>query len=126
MLSYPDFLNRIINDGIEAVRIDYADDKNRMEGSIAGFEACRGLDPIQLGELFRRASANMSEAMYEARDSEDHAKYWWHRCYQAEVEWVCNVVSSMLLNENLPPILHHLPTVRGMQKAAEILGVADH
>jgi hypothetical protein len=42
MMTYNDFLNQIIEDGIIAAKEDYAgpQDKNRLEGSIAGFEAC--------------------------------------------------------------------------------------
>jgi len=134
MMSYNQFLTRVIDEGIEAVKIDYADAENKREGSIAGFEACRGLDPTQLGDLFFTASKNMTDY---ARDHIELDRiihdngftmvqdYWWYRCYQSEVEWVCNVVSAMLQNEGTEPILSHLPTARGVFKAAEILGVKE-
>ena len=37
--------------------------------------------------------------------------YWYARCFALEVEWVCNVVSAMLMNEGRPTIV--TPTARG-------------
>ena len=47
--------------------------------------------------------------------------FWYYRCYQAEVEWVCNVVSAVLVNEGGKSLFAHLPTARGWIKANEIL-----
>ncbi len=63
----------------------------------------------------------MNIAFHERKDN-----YWWFRCYQAEVEWVCNVVSAMLMNEgHITPLLSWLPTANGYIKVASIIGVAQ-
>ncbi len=119
-MEYKEFLERIILDGMEAVKRDYAGDvqKNKREGALAGFEACMGLEPLELVDMFHTATKYMTNAMRDTKDS-----YWYFRCYQMEVEWVINVVSAMLLNQGAPALLSHLPTSRGLFKAAEILGV---
>ena len=45
--------------------------------------------------------------------------YWRVRCREAEIEWVCNVVSAMLVNEKKSPIIP--PTARGTITAGKIL-----
>lgn len=113
-----EFLTRVIDDGIEAATRDYDGENHRQkrEGSIAGFEACRGLEPNSLRELLRRASEQTSNARVF-----DRQKYWWYRCFELEVEWVCNVVSAALMNSGEPVII--TPTARGIIQAAKILGV---
>jgi len=112
-------IKRICDDGIEAVKLDYArpDQDDKRRGSIAGFEACRGLTPNGLAELLNAAH----DATEDARHREA-ADYWWFRCHELEVEWTCNVMSAALANMGLPVIIQ--PTCRGAMKAAEILGVA--
>jgi hypothetical protein len=122
-MNYNEFLNRVIEEGIEAVKTDYIkpEDKNCLDGSIAGFEACRDKLPDQLVEIWQKASDDMNDAFHEQEDN-----YWWFRCYEAEVEWVCNVVTAMLMNEGqTTPLLSWLPTANGMMKAASIIGVAQ-
>lgn len=88
----------------------------KLRGSVAGFEACRGQSLDGLRDVLEAAKTATRDAY--AREADD---YWWFRCYQLEVEWVCNVVSCVLMNEGLPTIVH--PTARGMMTAAEIVGV---
>ena len=114
-MNYNRFLDRVVSDGIQAARHDYEDGGDKLNGSIAGFEACRGESPIGLAALLDAAST----ATRDARGREA-ADYWWFRCYELEVEWVCNCVSAMLHNEGLPTIVN--PTYRGAMKAAEVLG----
>ncbi len=115
-MEYGAFLARIINDGIAAASEDYKDDEEKREGAVGGFLACRGLQPGELAELLREANQAASTAMME-----DSPRYWRLRCYALEVEWVCNCVSAVLMNEKQPVIVQ--PTCRGVMKAAEILGV---
>jgi len=119
-MDYNQFLRRIIDEGIAAVTADYTEesDKDRLEGSIAGFNACRDKLPEQLVEIWTKASADVNEAF-----GDREKKYWWLRCFQLEVEWVINVVSAMLINEGQKPLLAWLPTANGGMKAASILGV---
>lgn len=118
-MRYQEFLDAIINDGIEAVRLDYIrpDQKQKRDGSMQGFEECRDLDPKKLGNLLGEA-----RTMTISKYRDEAADYWYWRCREAEIEWVCNVVSASLINQGQLPIC--LCTARGMMKAAEILGTA--
>jgi hypothetical protein len=69
-----------------------------------------------LAELLEAAR----HASQDARDRQDD-KYWFYRCYEAEVEWVCNCVSVILHNHGMPVIIH--PTSRAYLHMATILGV---
>ena len=121
-LSYDAFLTRIIDDGIAAAEKDYALDQNKREGSVAGFEVCRGKTPEQLAAILRNASARTTEAAVTARENGGWMEnYWRIRCFEIEIEWVANVVSAMLQNEGKPVIVP--PTCRGVMKVAEILEV---
>jgi len=117
VVDYATFLERIINEGIEAAKESYKKDALKRDGAIEGFEACRGLEPKQLLELLGDARAMTQEAFNDQSDD-----YWRIRCREAEIEWVCNVVSAMLHNQGIKPIVP--PTARGMMKAASILNAA--
>jgi hypothetical protein len=115
-MEYLKFLERIINDGIEAARKDYANAPDELKGAVAGFEACRGKQPAELAALHLEAQSRTREAFRLRVEN-----YWEIRCYDAEIEWVCNCVSAVMLNQGLPVIVN--PTARGMMKAAEVVGV---
>lgn len=122
MIDYALFLEKIIDDGIAAAKEDYEQrpepgktkTQEMLSGSVAGFEACRNKMPKQLVEIYNEASEYANAAFCEHSE-----KYWWFNCYKLEVEWVINVVSAGLGFE----LLSHLPTYRGVMKAANILGV---
>lgn len=120
-MDFFEFLTAVIEKGITAARRDYTrpDQEQKLNGSIAGFEACRGKNPLELKDLLDAAGISVSDAYR----GDDKAQYWWYRCYQAEVEWVCNVISAALYNQGLPVII--TPTCRGMITASEIVGVKD-
>jgi len=111
------FLDRIIDDGIIAATADYNDakDKSRLSGSIKGFEACRDKTTDQLIAAWREANESLRSKM----DADNLDDYWYWNCYQMEIEWVLNCL-SVAINK---PLLGHLPTARGVMKAAEVLGV---
>jgi hypothetical protein len=117
-MNYEEALNKIINDGIEAAKQSYAKpgDELKLNGAIAGFEACRGLSPTSIGELMKKAFKT-AEVCAVVQDPE----YWYWRCRALEIQWVANVISAILDAQRLPVIVH--PTVRGVKKAAEIIGV---
>lgn len=119
------FLDRVVGDGIAAAQRDYAKprDERKLAGSVAGFEACRNRSPEQLSALLNEAHLDTRRAFNEAHASDDRkvADYWYWRCRELEIEWVCNCVSAILMNEGLPVIVP--PTYRGVMKAAEIVGV---
>ncbi len=121
------FLERLFVGALAAATSDYKDDPapNRRDGSIAGFEACRGLSAASLGELLVTSRAETDALRRKFYDNDDPEsttdKYWYQRCFELEVEWVCNVVSAILMNQGLPPIVP--PTAFGVMKAAELLGI---
>lgn len=114
-MNYDDFLRATIELGIDAARRDYTrpEQAEKLRGSLAGFEACRGKWPGQLNQLYDRTEAEASARL----DTEDYL-YW--RCRHLEVEWVCNVVSAMLVNQGLPPT-RVAPTARGVMTADKVL-----
>jgi hypothetical protein len=114
-----DALNQIIDDGIEAARSDYLKpgDKPKLDGSIHGFEECRGRSPDEIADLLVAASEKVVEVFRE-----QSPQYWFWRCRQAEIEWVANVLSHIMVAQGWAPIA--MMTARGGMKAAEIIGVA--
>lgn len=117
-MEYGSFIRRVIDDGIEAVKVDYAHKPLQRDGALRGFEECRGLLAPDLKSLLVEANERCIQA-----HREQAADYWYWRCRAAEIEWVANVVSAAFMNSGLPIIV--TPTCRGMMKAAEILGVKD-
>lgn len=120
MISYEAFLNRIVDDGIEAAKQDYAPGR-KLDGSVAGFLACRGKTPEQLVEFLGEAR---KKADFARELQEDPEEYWYFRCFEAEVEWVVNCVSAVLVNEGRQPLTSYHPTARAVMKVAEVIGVA--
>ena len=112
------FIARVIDEGTAKAREDYAESPQKLEGAVAGFEACRGLSPIELISVLEHAAIETQRAF---RD--ESGDYWRVRCFELEVEWVCNCVSAALVNGGQPPLRSDFPTARGMRKAAMILGV---
>lgn len=118
-MNRTELLDAIIDDGTTEVPMAYPrpDQRDKREGAIAGFAACRGLDDEDL----KRLLAASREATGKAMASND-VRYWWHRMYELQVEWVLNVLSAaMAANGSTPPTGY---TARGMLKAADVLGVA--
>lgn len=127
-MNFTNFLNRLVDDGIEAVHQHYDhphqvrthNHEQKRAGSIAGFEACRLCRSTHIHQDLSELLDMARIATQAARDS-DREKYWWYRCYEHEVEWVCNCVSVVLHNEGMPTII--TPTARGVLKASEIVGL---
>lgn len=115
-MTYFDFLKRVVDDGIEAARKDYSkpEDALRLKGSLAGFEACRGREPMELAKLLEGARKDTVDAHREEAEN-----YWEVQCREAEIEWVCNVVSAAFANSGFPVIVP--PTVRAAFAANRIL-----
>jgi len=114
--AYLEFLESVINSGIEGVKADYCkpEDKDRLDGSIEGFEACRGKSPAELLSLLEVSRRAMMDAFHGQASN-----YWRIRSREAEVEWTCNVISAALMNVGAIPIIP--PTTRGALQAARIL-----
>jgi hypothetical protein len=112
-MDYTAFLTTVIDQGIAAASDSYKKSPSKLAGAIDGFNACRGKLAALLSEA-RKATA----AAYHDKGSD----YWHIRCYEAEIEWTCNVVSAMIMNQGLAVIIP--PTARGVMKATTIIGVA--
>ncbi len=115
-LTMGTFIDRVIADGIEAAKGDYTrpDQVSQLAGSIAGFEACKGKTPGELCSILEEARLAQGRAY-----GGEIGHYWWLTGFAAEVEWVCNCVSAVLVNEGQPPIVP--VTARGIMKANAIL-----
>ena len=126
-MEFNKFLTAIIDKGIQACKRDYkrTDQKSILKGSIAGFEACRGKNTLELPQLLdeARKSSNDWTMQSDHKSKKDIDKHWYLRGFVLEVEWVCNVASCALYNQGLPTIIP--PTARGMITASKILGVKD-
>lgn len=119
-MDYQEFLTRIVDDAARGAREDYAKSPHKLEGSVAGLEACRGRTPAELREILDVARGATRASL---RAGDPPQTYWRVRCYEAEVEWVCNCVSALLVNAGRAPIVP--PTARAVFKAASLAGVAD-
>jgi hypothetical protein len=115
-MEYEKFLTKVVDDGIEAARKSYAERPDKLRGAVAGFESCRGKSPEELRSALETAGKATQMARVCRADN-----YWEVRCFEAEIEWVCNVVSAAMLSQNAQTVI--TPTARGMLKAADILGV---
>lgn len=118
-MPYNDFLNAVIDDGIEEAKVAYAAPGRELQrdGAIAGFEACRGKGREELKGVLAEAAADARAA----RGNRAH-DYWFWRLREAQVEWVLNVVNAA--DHANGRTTDHPPTARGLAKAADILGTA--
>lgn len=117
--DYYTLLNRVIDDGLDEVRKAYVDEPYKMEGAIAGFEACRHKGPKELYDLLKEAQAGSSAA---ARNKVEADRYWRIRYYTLQIEWVCNCISVVLDANNQRVIVS--PTAKAYLRVAAILGVS--
>jgi len=122
-MNYFEFLTRICDDGIAASADSYKDDPVKRLAAEAGFNACRGKTGPQLAQLLARAT----RVRHKAFGKHDHDRYWRVRIFEAEVEWVANCISAILLyttagqlGKPIVPV-----TARAVMKAAQVLGVAS-
>ena len=117
-MNWYEFLGKVVNAGENGAKADYSkpSDKMRLDGSLKGFEECWGKSPAELEKLLGEARMRMVEAFTE--DAED---YWYWKCREAEIEWVCNVMGAAAGTE----IAGVGVTARGMFKAAEIVAKED-
>ena len=127
-MQYLVFLDAVIDRGLAAAREDYAKRPEKLEGAVAGFEACRDKQPAELQTLLAEAREKTRDLHWDnvltqhERANDRTYAYWIQVCYENEVEWVCNCVSALLANEGRPTIVP--PTARAVIAAARIVGVA--
>lgn len=143
-MTYDDFIHKLINMGIEAAKADYGLEKgpkgtqhgghhvsltedynaDKLAGSIDGFMECRGLRPDKIGELLADAQKKVHEAFIRVTEKEiSYGAYWRVVCRHAEIEWMANCVSAMLVNQGMEPIIP--PTARAALTVAKIVGVKE-
>ncbi len=118
-----DFIDIVVDDGIEAAKADYSKptDELKLEGAIGGFEICRGVeDVIDLQAALVKARERTREHRLADPDSDLATTYWLVRCFELEVEWVCNCVAALCALDGIGTPLANLPTARGMSKAKEV------
>jgi len=119
-MDYFEFLDKVINEGITSATLDYTEEseKEKLDGSVAGFNACRKKTPEELILVWQEANNKANESFLDEMNN-----YWYYNCFKLEVEWVCNVVSALLINEGHKPLFSWLPTANGCNKAAKIVGI---
>jgi hypothetical protein len=117
MLRYQDFLAKVVDESIEAATKDYSSrpgSEHKLQGSVAGLNACRDKSPPELAALLVRAQKVHRQAFHKTVLE----RYWRVTCFMHEVEWVCNVISVALVNQGIPPIVE--PTMRAALMAQRI------
>jgi hypothetical protein len=127
-MQYLNALDAVIERGIAGVKESYKDEPHKRDGSIEGFRACRDKTPGELFEILKTAG----ERTKQARDDHHNGKisiqeYWKIRYAEVQIEWVCNCVSVMLMNQGqTSPFPRHVgPTARAASLVASIVGVAS-
>lgn len=129
-MTVSELLEKVIERGISAAKRDYSpkggedpeyllQKEEQLKGSIAGFEACRG----KLGDDLLRVKDEASKATEEARSDAmagiiPKERYWYYRCFEAEVDWVINCISAAI-GINLSPLM--APTYRAQMTVLSIL-----
>lgn len=136
MVTIADFINRAIDRGIEGVKESWPGtderDTARREGSIEGFEACRGKTPTEILDVLANVRRECNEFM-QLDDSEQdkiaggtglgNHHYWRLRHREVQIEWVANCLSAALVNSGIEPIVP--VTARGMMQADRVLKSLD-
>lgn len=109
-MTLAEFIDAICADGIEAVKRDYSGNdpvsRAKRDGAIQGFLACRNKTPAELKSLLaeeHRKTENHRRGL-SPESKQDMSHYWYQRCKEAEIEWVCGCVSVVLNNEGGEPI----------------------
>lgn len=102
-MLYLKFLDSLIEKGVAGASRDYGDSSPpKLKGALDGFNACRGLQPPELHDLLATARKRVKEAILKDAPSETYLEL---RCYEAEVEWVCNCLSVALITLGRDPIV---------------------
>ncbi len=125
-VDYPTFLERVIAAGLASIKTHGSITRHtpRLEGSRAGFEACRGKMPSELGMLLELARRTRESIRRNGADDAEMYRYWWTRYYELQVEHVCNTVSARQWAMGLSTIIP--PTERGLENARlALLGKAE-
>jgi len=126
-MDYLTALNEIINRGIAAAQRDYMNSPHRRDAAIAGFESCRNKSPDELEALRKRSELATTAARIKvANEGFSSHEYWKIRTFEAEIEWTCNCISVILMNQKAPsPFPRSIgPTARAATTVADFVGVS--
>jgi len=134
VMDYPEFLERVIRAGLASILTHEAitSRPERLEGSRAGFEACRGKSPEELAELLkttREECLSLRRNLPDGAAPRELGLYWRKRYFEVQVEHVANTVAARILVSDEPAWRSHysklfprdLPTMRGADNAARVL-----
>lgn len=120
-----EFLNFLLDDALEEARLRTASPSDAMgfKAAEVALAECRDAMlatdremPEKLGRLLREARLDAEAS--SAAGSSDH---WFWFCREAQIEWIAEVVSVVLMQGRLPTIVP--PTKGAAIAAAVILGV---
>jgi hypothetical protein len=126
-MDYFTALDAIIRRGIEGVNKSFADEPHKRDGSIEGFDACRDKTPLDLFDVLDGSRKRTAKAKQASQEKLIEMKdYWKVRYAEIQVEWVCNCVAVMIVNQGQKsPFPRHVgPTARAAIFVASVVGVA--
>lgn len=118
-MNYQEFLRALVEDSVRIITEEWKqmDDPLlhcMLEGGRAGALACRDKSPPELNKLLQRARGVHRSAFH----STIRSRYWRITYFLHEVEWICNVISFVLVNQDMQPIVR--PTIKAAKTAARI------
>ena len=115
-----DFLHFLLEDALEEARAAHPGPSDRLafEGAERALAECRAAlcseDPSRdLGRLLARAREDSEAATANAAPDQ-----WFWFCREAQVEWIANVFSVILMNNRMPTIVP--PTRPAAQAVARL------
>lgn len=115
MLRYQDFLASVIDESkLTASNFFRYDSIYAESGALAGLEACRDKSPPQLSELLTRSYRVHHMALHETVPQ----RYVKITAFLHEVLWICTVISCVLVNQGIEPIVQ--PTLKAAHIAEKI------
>jgi hypothetical protein len=117
-VTIDDFIRRICEEGERAAKANYAGPEraDKLRGSLAGFKICRQATMDGLLPAFKDADERAKDAQQRGADN-----YWELRCRAAEIEWVMNCVSVVLVNSGDKPLVFGQPSARAVATASRVL-----
>lgn len=121
-MTLEDLIERVIETGIEAAKRDYSKRTDaigvgKLEGALAGFEACRGRSLAEMRARLLQEEGRSAALRHE--EPFDEVAYWHGRCLIAEIEWVLNCASAFQAMNGQEPAGGY--TARGFMNVADIL-----
>lgn len=108
------YQEHIIDDAVAASHAKYRDDKQLLDGFLAGLEGCRNIDRDNLASLLIAANTAVHAAVIQYhRDLRECLGF------RGAVEWVCECMSAIYEGLDIEPIIQ--PTDHAYAKVATLL-----